>query len=372
MRVVRAASIACLAVVAVACGGSEKSDDTATANSATDTVVDSTAGGPVVGGDFTPGDVQFRAVNLLDEPVDLYVRTQGFVEAFLVEPGLAPGEVSDFHAPPADGTFLVIEAGAGDATCVATCPQIITNLSISPTDGPTHTVVLHNRDGQRAAFDLWESADGGSGNANEMAAADPATGLVVVTAIALTDADFGLQLGIEGVTGCQTPANLSNVLVGGNQTPAFAYSGDQASILLYDNQDRECTGEPVGGPFAITGGAGTRAHLILYGSPGAMDAVILPMADGVVAVGGQKSDADRRAEALAYVSDSLTTEAGIPADQADCAAEYVVDALGLDVIFDGDQLVDFDGLPQEAADIASNALALAVTPCGIDPALLGI
>jgi len=370
-QVVRVAAVASLAILAIACGGSEKSDDAGTANTATDTVADSTPDDTVVGGDFTAGDVQYRAVNLLNEPVDLYVRTQGLVEAFLVEAGLAPGEVSDFHAPPVDGTFLVVEAGADDATCVATCPHFIANLTAFPTDGPNHTVVLHGGGDQRGSFDLWESADGGSGNANEMAAADPATGLVVVTAIALTDADFGLQLGIEGVAGCQLPTNLSNVLVGGNQTPAFAYSGNEASILLYENQDRECTGEPVGGPFTVAGGAGTRNHLILHGSPGAMQAVILPMIDEGTA-GGDRSDEERRAEAIVFVSDSLTAEAGIPSDQATCAAGYVVDALGLDVIFNGDDLVDFDGLPTAAQDIASNALALAVTPCGIDPALLGL
>lgn len=367
----RAAAVACVALLAVACGGSDKADDTGTAaDTATTVVADSTPDTVALGGDFTPGDVQYRAVNLLDEPVDLYVRTQGFVEAFLVQPGLAPGAVSELHAPPVDGTFLVVEAGAGDATCVATCPHFIANLSVFAADGPTHTVVLYGSGDQRGSFDLWESAAGGSGNANEMVPADPSTGLVVVTAIALTDADFGLRLGIEGVTGCQLPTNLTNVLVGGNQTPAFAYSGNEASILLYDNQDRECTGAPVGGPFTVAGGAGTRNHLILFGSPGAMEAVILPMV-GDVAAGGQKSDEERRAEAIVSISESLVAEVGIPPDQATCAAGYVVDALGLDVVFDGDQLVDFDQLPQAAVDIASNALAEAVTPCGIDPALLG-
>src|SRR5690606_16754551 len=104
-----------------ACGGG---DDTP-AGSPTSTVAEAgqppAAGGTVTvagdaspttqvvapsGGEFDPGDVSYRVVNLLDEPVDLYARTQGFVEAFPLELGVAPGAVTEFYAPPADGRFL--------------------------------------------------------------------------------------------------------------------------------------------------------------------------------------------------------------------------------------------------------------------------
>jgi hypothetical protein len=154
---------------------------------------DTTGGGS---GEFTPGDVEYRVVNLLAEPVDLYVRTQGLVEAFLMEEGVAPGAVTDFYAPPADGIFLVTEAGAGDPECVVSCDHFIAELSPFSDDGPAHTVVLYDNFGQAASFDLWESpSEASSGNANAMAPADAAAGVVVVTAIALTEADFGLRLG---------------------------------------------------------------------------------------------------------------------------------------------------------------------------------
>jgi len=255
---------------------------TNTVVSDTAVVTDSTGSEPATtvasGVDFIPGEIEYRVVNLLDAPVDVYVRTDGFVEAFLVEEGLVGGEVSGFHAPPIDGRLVVTEAGAGDATCVIDCDHFLAELSAFAADGPVHTVVLYAADGQASAFDLWESPQpASSGNANAMPPADAANSLVVVTAIALTDAAFGLRLGIDGVSGCLEPTNLAGVLVGGNQTPAFAYAGTSADVLLFANDDRDCALEPAGGPFTVSGGPGTRSHLLLVGSPGAMDALVLPM-----------------------------------------------------------------------------------------------
>lgn len=236
------------------------------------------AGGP---DDYTPGDIEFRLVNVSDAPVDVYVRTTGLVEAFLVEAGVAPGEVTDFVAPPADGNYVVAEAGAGDPTCVGNCPQFLAELSTFPEEGPFRTVVLHDDefDGP-SAFVLWEQPDENrAGSSNAMVPADPDAGLVVVTGIALTDAEFGVWLAFDDTTGCATSSNLGeNTLVGGNQTPAFTYDGDSAELTLHANDDRECASDPVGGPFTVEGGPGTRSHVVLTGAPGDMDAIVLPMA----------------------------------------------------------------------------------------------
>ncbi len=48
-------------------------------------------------------------------------------------------------------------------------------------------------------------------------------------------------------------------------------------FVLHDNTDRECAEEPVGGPFSVDGGAGTRSHLILTGSPGNVGAIVVAM-----------------------------------------------------------------------------------------------
>ncbi len=231
--------------------------------------------------DFEPGGVGFRVVNVLDQPVDIYVRTSGLVEAFTIAEGVEPGTITELVAPPVDGVFLVTEAGAGDATCVSRCDHFIAELSAFEEQGPVHTVVLYiNEAGAPASFDLWEQPGPGSeGNANAMTPADPASAVVVVTGIALTDADFGVRLAVDGTPGCLEPFNVENILVGGNQTPAFTYDGDSVDLVLHDNTDRECAGEPVGGPFTVDGGPGTRSHLILTGSPGDMDAIAVTMID---------------------------------------------------------------------------------------------
>lgn len=126
--------------------------------------------------------------------------------------------------------------------------------------------------------ELWHNPDpasvGSTGNA--LVPADPATGLLLVVGVALKNADFGLRLGYDGVVGCQVNRTSESILVGGNQIAVFAVP-QSADVLLYDNRDSECAEEPVGGPFAVGGGPGTRTLLLLYGEPGAMFGIDLPI-----------------------------------------------------------------------------------------------
>lgn len=229
-------------------------------------------------GTYEPGEVGYRVVNLTDRSFDLWVRTQGLVRAFEAELAVPPGAVTDFFRPPVDGTFVVSEVG-GDPSCVGGCDHLVATLTAFPSDGTVHTVLLYDADGDVATFDLWEDPVSGSGSANAMVAADPTAGSFVVTAVDLTDADFGLRLGLDVTGGCVEPVNSTNILVGGNQTPAFAYDGASATVVFYDNQDLECSGETVGGPFTVSGGPGARSHLLLTGSPGSMDAIVVPFAN---------------------------------------------------------------------------------------------
>jgi len=355
----------------------DSSDDTTTddGSSAPDSTGSADTAGSV--GDFEPGDVEFRVVNTLDEPVDIYVRTTGLVEAFTVAEGVEPGAVTDLVAPPTDGKFLVTEAGAGDPTCVTSCDHFIAELSAFEEQGLIHTVVLYTDEtGEPASFDLWEQPGPGSdGSANAMAPADPASGVVVVTAIAVTDDDFGSRLAVDGTPGCLEPFNLENILVGGNQTPAFTYTGNSVDVVLHANTDRDCVEAPVGGPFTIDGGPGERSHLILTGSPGDMGATVVAMvgADGTISSptsGGESADEDRD---LAVELMTEEVAANLPLDdaQAACAAELLVDAIGVDALLIDGELVDLDALPTEFDAAAEAALVTAITECNIDPASLG-
>jgi hypothetical protein len=300
------------------------------------------------------------------------VRTDGLVEAFLMQEGLAAGAVSEFFAPPIDGRFVVTEAGAGDPTCVIECDHFLAELSAFESDGPVHTVLLYEADGAVTNYDLWESpSEASMGNANAMPSADATGGLVIVTAVAVTGADFGLQLGIDGVLGCLESTNLPGILVGGNQTPAYLYSGDSADVLLYANDDRDCALEPVGGPFTVTGGAGARSHLFLSGSPGAMDGLVLPMVGSTAVEPTEPADPALRDEAIATFADGLMTEIGLTQEQADCAAAAVVDAIGMDTLVQDGELVDIDLLGTTEQDIAVEALLANLETCNIDPSVLG-
>ncbi len=345
------------------------------------TVSETTEGAPA---DFDPGETGMRVVNLLEEPVDVYVRSTGFVVAYPMQAGVAPGEVTEVFFPPEQGSLAVLEAGASGADCVADCPQIIAQLTAFEENGPVSTVVLYEDDGERRALDLWEQpSPDRTGNANAMVPADPEVGIVVVTAVAVDEADFGLRMSVDGAPGCVEPFNLEGILIGGNQTPAFELMADPTTVSIHGNQDRECAEEPVGGPFELPGAPGTRVHLLLSGTPGDLDAIVLPMSesgdDGDAGDTGDSGDAggggaagdDRRALAVELMAAEAEVELGLDPDQAYCAAGYIVDALGADLLLDGDELVDLDSLPAETSDIAGAAVAEHLEECGIDPAQLG-
>lgn len=337
---------------------------------------------PTVADDYTPGDLSFRLVNLLAEPVDVYVRTQGLVTAYPMTTDVTTAGVTDLFAPPVDGSFVVTTAGSTDPECVIDCPDIVTNLTATAPEGDVRTVIVYSapegdafaEPGTPQTFDLWENpTDERLGNSNSMPAADPASGLFIVSAVAVADADFGLRVSFEGGDGC-VESNLSGVLVGGNQTPAFSFDGGSVEVLLHDNNDQECTEEPVGGPFTVTGGAGSRTHLILSGAPGAIEAIVLPFA-GDSTTSPPPTDATGAADrdaAIEQMTPEVETNLGLPPDQAACLAELLVDAIGPENILDeSGVLIDLDTLSSDFDTVAQNAIVESVDACGVDVNLLG-
>lgn len=366
------ALLAAGALAFAACGGDDASPATTGASPDT-TLPDSTdapddgTGDDEEAADFSPGPVAIRVVNLLDEPVDVYVRTTGLVRAQLAEDGVAPGTVTERFTPPAEGRLVVTRAGAGDPECVGFCDHFVAEASVFTDEGPLRTLVLYEEDGTARAFEVWEEPGPDRMNsANSMQPADPDQGFVVALAVGLRDAAFGQRMSFVGVDGCQESFNLTGILVGGNQTPAFLYDGSSVEVLLHDNQDRECAEEPTGGPFTVTGGPGTRSLLVLTGTPGDMDAIVLPLGSGEVATPGPGPD-DPDAAALDELVADFVASTGVDPDDGRCVITELVGVLGLDFFYDADGTLRGDDQITDD-DIATLEAALdpALAACGVE------
>ncbi len=218
-----------------------------------------------------------------------------------------------------------------------------------------------------------------------MPEADPDAGTLVVLSVAVTDNDFGMRLGFDGVAGCQENTNLENVLVGGNQTPAFLFDG-AADVVFYDNQDTECAESTVGGPFPVEGANGSRTLLILSGTPGDLDGLVLPFVgsdsgEGTAGAGGDSSgDGDTDASGATGIDDlveefavELEANVGITGDDAQCVSEAFVGGLGEDELRDPDtgSLRDLDNVPVESQGLYEEVLLDSIVLCDIDPSTIG-
>lgn len=233
---------------------------------------------PEVPASLAPGAIQFRVVNLYrdasgaEAPVDVYARTQGLVQAVMLQTALAYGEATDYFAPPDPGSVVVTTAGAGDPTCVGSCPHFLVESSTTFGEGDARTIIVYDA----GSLELWHNPEPGSvgTTGNALAPADVSAALMFVVGVAVKEADFGLRLGFAGQAGCQVNRTSGGVLVGGNQVAVFDFDG-AAEVLLYDTRDAECTGEPVGGPFAVSGANGSRTLLLLHGQPNEMAGLVL-------------------------------------------------------------------------------------------------
>ena len=385
------------ATTAAAATTDAASDDT-TATTERDDVADADGsddgGDDSSSGDFTPGDIEFRTVNQLERPVDLYVRTTGLVEASLVQAGLQPGEGSELYAPPNEGVFLVTEEGATDPTCVVDCSDFIGEFgtAFQEDNGPTRTVVLHEVEfaGESRGLELWEDPTADAPDAgNAMPAADDSGALLVTVSVAVTDNDFGMRLGYDGVSGCQDNTEMANVLIGGNQTPAFLFDS-AVDVVFYDNQDTECAEATVGGPFLVEGANGSRTLLILAGTPGDLDAIVLPFvgSDSGEATAGSGSDGDTDEDAgsdtdagedtgiddlVEEVAAEMEAHLGPTGDGGHCVSEAFVGALGEDELRDPNtgSLRNLDDIPVESQRLYEEVLLESIVLCDIESSTVG-
>lgn len=367
----RSRSLAAASLIAAGllagCGGSSSSSPSTAAPTTAAPTVTAAPTTEAPGGDYDEGSIGYRVLNVLDRPVDVFVRTTGLVQAFAVDLGLAPGEVSGYHFPPEGGRLIITEGGAGDPECVTGCDHFIAEAGPIPEAGDTRTLVVYQDQfsDRGLTFDVWENAADGTGTSNAMPPADPSRGIVIPLAVALTDADFGFQLAFDGISGCQTDGSL---LVGGNQTPPFPYDGNSVGVALHSNQDRSCTEAPEGGPFVVNGGPGTRIMLVLTGTRNDMDAIQLTIGgEGAPSGGDGLYDV-----VISKLADEIAGELGLPAADAECVATVMVDAVDPTELLDSSgNLADIDALSPALQDTLTQALIDSVDVCGLDPSVLG-
>ncbi|MFK7919251.1 MAG: hypothetical protein AB8G14_14340 [Ilumatobacter sp.] len=326
---------------------------------------------PDQAGTFEPGPVQFRTVNLSDAPVDIWAVTNGVREAFPLASSVAPGAITEFVAPPLDGRYLLTVEGEQDPTCVIDCVGHISELFSFAEEGPSRTVLVYDDEqGNTTTFEAWELPTAErSTSSNSMPVADAGTTLVSVTAVAVADPPFGMRLAVEGTQGCLPNLTGDSRLIGGNQVLTFDI-GFTGGFTLHDFEDDECAEAAIAGPFTVDPAPGARVHALLTGNGTDVDAVLLPMVDGL-ADGATSSQGDR-ALALEQMTTEVATEFGLDETQAACAAELLVDRIGSDLLLDDTgTLVDLDSFDDAVNELAGAALFDSVDTCGIDPAVFG-
>lgn len=92
-----------------------------------------------------------------------------------------------------------------------------------------------------------------------------------------------------------------------------------------------------------------------------------PATGDVVVTGAPAGSIDPETVALAneLMSASVEANLGLPREQADCAAVFMVDAIGADTLIVDGALVDLDTLPAETQQAAAAAIGEAIPNCGI-------
>ncbi len=243
--------------------------------------------------DYQPGSITYRVVNLFSTleggkpDLEVYVRTDGVVTAYRQDAALVFGNLTDYFAPPEPGTVVAMPSGTGSPTCVVNCDHFVVEASTTSGQGKQRTIVVYGDPsstattpaGQAATYEMWEypDADAIGRYANAMPPADPAKVTILAFADPVEGADFGLRVARPGQAGCSKGVKQPTELVGGTQIVAFAYDPGAFDLMIHDSSDADCSKDPVGGPFSVLADAGSRGYLVLYGKPGSMQALTIPI-----------------------------------------------------------------------------------------------
>lgn len=274
-------AVALTAVLLGGCGGGSPAAPTApgptqaSTAAPTEAPTETPTATPTQTASLAAGSIGYRVVNQTAAAVDVYVRSQGLVQASLATASLEPGAVTAELFPPEPGAIVVLSAGKGDPTCVSSCD--FAGEATSNTGEGNHRILVV---GDGDATEYWANPKPASVGAfaNALRPADPAKALVIIEASGVTDGKFGLRVTWAGANGCVDALDAAGLMLGGTNVLAYAMDPAGGALALHAGSDATCSQPPVAGPFTIAAAAaGSRTFVIAWGATGAVKAVVLPL-----------------------------------------------------------------------------------------------
>jgi hypothetical protein len=228
---------------------------------------------PTAAASLATGSIGYRVVNETAGAVDVYVRSQGLVEAALAMTALEPGAVTEELFPPEPGAIVVTATGTGDPTCVSSC-DFAAEATTNSGEGKHRILVV--RDGDSTEYWADPKADSVGKFGNALRPADATQPLVIIEAGGVTDGKFGLR--VSWGTGCVEAVDGAGLMLGGTNVLAYAMDPAGGALSFHAGSDPDCSKTPVAGPFTVAAAAaGSRTFAIAWGATGAVKAVTLPL-----------------------------------------------------------------------------------------------
>ena len=231
------------------------------------TIPELLAGARVITGTAKYRVVHLRKVEGSTAKLDIYVKSDE--TGNVVRAGLEYSRRTGYFSPPEPGVIRFVRARARPNVCSEwTCGLI---ASAPVVDGVAQgTIVLH----RTGYLQMVEAGAAASLDASTVRLSAPSTTKLnlYVVPVALARNPDGLRIHRRGKAGCLESANAPGTLIRGAQANNFRLPPGTSYVTLHAASDTSCRRAPVGGPYTVTGAAGARSYLMLYGQPGAMRA----------------------------------------------------------------------------------------------------
>ena len=271
-------AVALAAVLLGGCGGGtleSRAPTAAPTTAPTEAATEAPTTAPTEAASLAAGTIGYRVVNQTAAAVDVYVRSQGLVQASLALASLEPGAVTAELFPPEPGAIVVLPAGTGDPTCVSSC-DFSAEATSNTGEGKHRILVVRGADSTEYWADPKPGSVGAYGNA--LRPADATKPLVIIEAGGVIDGKFGIRVSWAGANGCVDALDAAGLMLGGTNVLAYAMDPAGGALSFFAGSDATCSQPPVAGPFAVAAApVGSRTFVIAWGATGAVKSAVLPL-----------------------------------------------------------------------------------------------